>query len=485
MTPGRWLSHGAAKEARALFPVWLFCTVAVCAPAILPDVMIITVSVLAFAVGAMTLGALSIGHEYTCRTLGLLLSQPADRRHLLLVKQSVSAAMVLTLSATAWYILLGNGPPGPVWIARQPLVLLAVTLSGLFVAPWLTMLTRSPLAGVVLALATPLALLVLGDLLGVARYGDGGGAPVDALKLAVLQWGMAAVCVVAAVSGWRRFMRLEATEGGEVAVSLPQLFPEPRRPRTGHPILLLINKELHLQHMTLAVVLLFVAGWAVVSVLPLVVPRFRAVPLGPLPMLYLMVLPIIIGSVASAEDRQLRTLEWQTLLPMAAWQQWAIKVGVALGLALLLAVGVPALIGLVSWSSPEVRHALGLWKDLLLIVVVLTTSGLYVSSLCSSGLRALLLSFPIGLGVLVYLKIVGWLVYRVLSPFVRTAGRPAPRHVEDWVMALLIAGFVGLLTRLAYVNHRSMDRSVGRVSWQAACVAAYLGCGVALLLLMV
>ena len=53
---------------------------------------------------------------------------------------------------------------------------------------------------------------------------------------------------------------------------------------------------------------------------------------------------ILIGSLASAEERQLGTLEWQTLLPSPAWQQWAVKVGVTFGLALLLGVGLPALL---------------------------------------------------------------------------------------------------------------------------------------------
>ena len=38
-------------------------------------------------------------------------------------------------------------------------------------------------------------------------------------------------------------------------------------------------------------------------------------------------LALLIGSLASAEERQLGTLEWQGLLPMASWKQWAAKVG--------------------------------------------------------------------------------------------------------------------------------------------------------------
>ncbi len=47
----------------------------------------------------MALGAQSFGHEYSHRTLGLLLSQPADRRRLFLYKLGVLFVMLATLAA--------------------------------------------------------------------------------------------------------------------------------------------------------------------------------------------------------------------------------------------------------------------------------------------------------------------------------------------------------------------------------------------------
>ena len=65
---------------------------------------------------------------------------------------------------------------------------------------------------------------------------------------------------------------------------------------------------------------------------------------GGLTVLYSSVLALLIGSIASAEERQLGTQEWQQLLPMASWKQWALKVGTAIGLSLLLGVALPAVI---------------------------------------------------------------------------------------------------------------------------------------------
>ncbi len=58
------------------------------------------------SLGSVALGALSIGHEYTNRTLTLLLSLPAARRRLYLVKLGVLGPMVLTLGALAFGLLL-------------------------------------------------------------------------------------------------------------------------------------------------------------------------------------------------------------------------------------------------------------------------------------------------------------------------------------------------------------------------------------------
>jgi hypothetical protein len=53
---------------------------------------------------------------------------------------------------------------------------------------------------------------------------------------------------------------------------------------------------------------------------------------------------IVIGSMASAEERQLGVSEWQLLLPMPARLQWIVKAAVTLGLTgvLVLAVFVAA-----------------------------------------------------------------------------------------------------------------------------------------------
>ena len=63
-------------------------------------------------VGTVGLGALSIGHEYTGRTLSLLLTLPARRERLLVTKLGVLVVMLLTLWVVAEAFVF-SGMPAP------------------------------------------------------------------------------------------------------------------------------------------------------------------------------------------------------------------------------------------------------------------------------------------------------------------------------------------------------------------------------------
>src|SRR5207342_1168255 len=117
------------------------------------------------------LGALSIGHEYTNRTLPMLLAQPASRARILVVKLAVLAVLLVTLSAVAWRAALL--PPG----ADAPMVLSLSVLCALSVTPWLTMLFRNPLAGAVFTMPVPGWIWVIASLFT--------GQPA---KIAAFQW---------------------------------------------------------------------------------------------------------------------------------------------------------------------------------------------------------------------------------------------------------------------------------------------------------
>ena len=445
MMLARILPPVVAKEVRALLPLWLGTLAAlVCVPALarrigVGDGSIQVWGLLIYGGASATLGALSIGHEYSNRTLPLLLSQPASRARVFVVKQFVLAMMLLILAVVAWIYVLFPG-------SGMVVVVVLVALGGLFVTPWLTMLSRNPLAGAVFTGPIPSAIWLLVDAF-VARP----------MRLAVFEWATLGCCAVAAVLGWRAFIRLEAIEGPGASLRWPAVGAAlVAAGRTRHPIWLLVKKEIALQHLSLAVAVIYLLGLAAVSLLGPIAPRLEDT-VGSVSALYGGLLALLIGSLASAEERHIGTLEWQRLLPMDSWKQWVVKAGTALGLALLLAVGLP----LISSHEPaSLQNSLG-WY--VCAIVMVTTASLYVSSLSSSGIRALLVAVPVS--------------FLLIASTAYLTGRRTPLSP---LPVLLFAGVVTVALYLAWLNHRSSERSAGRLGLQVGVMAGCLALAAAL-----
>ena len=429
----------AVKELRVLLPLWCAALVTMGAGFVVTEPRILVAGVLAYGIGSIALGALSVGHEYGYRTVGVLLAQPIARQRVLLIKLSVLAPLLLILAAVAWYAPFNTDELQRLSGWRHHAVVLVPFVVGLFLAPWLTMVSRSALAGAVFAGSLPGMLSVCGSLAGMAWFGIG-SPNVEPFRARAWLGGMIILSCVSGVMGWRGFLRLEAIEGSGPDVRMPNWFRTPARPPVRHPVSLLIRKELHLQQMTFVIVLLFAIGWSALSLLKDTVPAFADAPLVTVTVIYLILLSIVIGSLASAEERGLGVLQWQVLLPVPAWQQWAVKAGVVFGLGLLLGVGVPMLLNYVS-PTPEF-DARALWRQNARIVVVLTAFSLYVSSLNTSGLRAMVAAFPIAVAGLV-------LVHWILGVLIEST------TALVWLAQAIL---VSLALVFAFRNHMVLER---------------------------
>ena len=498
MTRAMLVPPQLAKEVRALAPAWAACLCVVGASAVIRDSRLIGLALLAYGLGSIALGAQSMGHEYSSRTLGMLLAQPSERRRILLVKFAVLASMLVTLTLLAWAVFLRpdeivryNVRP-EIWRGSSTL-LLAVPLS-LFVAPFLTMLCRGPLAGMVFTVGAPGLLLIAGDLIGLQRYGLDGGALIDAFKLKVLWWGTIAGSAIAALASWRMFMRLEAIDGRGSDLSMDWLYghpPDETHPaaavRVRHPVWLLVNKELRLQQMTFVVAGLYVLSWTGVSLLRAYRPDFPEVPLASLGVLYCVLLAGLIASLASAEERQLGTIEWQMLLPMPAWQQWSIKVGTVLALMVVLGIGLPVGLWYLNPSAAELRLPARAWREIMVVLVWLTTSSLYISSLSGSGVKAAVFNIPALFGTVLFVRASIAVAYWIPPLPVGAAGSGWRVFPQTWTTVLTPAALALTLTlaalalRFAFENHRSAERSRRRVFGQLAWLGSALGAGILIL----
>jgi hypothetical protein len=405
------------KEIRALLPLWAACAAAV--------TLAVTVGkgtpfgLVAYAVSALVLGSASMGQEFSSRTLPLLLSQPITRRNLFWIKAAALVPMLLILGAMATlnFIIQFDGP--------RPLAVLLVfampLAGGVMLAPWLTMVCRSSLAGVVFGFSLPAALFVVSMWL----------MPWPGVQLRLWLALLATLCAAAGVLGWRRFLRLEAIDSPVTALELPA-WSRWRTPRPGHPLWMLLLKELHLQQLTFALAVVLAVIWlALVGLDPATRPggRIAADLLVPL---YIVLLAVIAGATASAEERQYGTLESQQLLPIPAWHQWMVKIAVAFGPALALTI----------WPRS---------LEKVLLAVALAAGSLYISSLSTTTLRAAVVSVAIlPITLVFYLSI-----------------------LKGGLMQGTI--LVALLLRFAFTNHTAAERGFERVARQLAVLFAVLG----------
>ena len=461
------------KEIRALLPLWGGTIAVVAGAAAWRGGDLSGIGLFVYVAGSLAIGAQSVGQEYTYRTLPMLLAQPADRRRMFLVKFGAATALLLMLALVGSGLVLASETQS----VRLPLVIVPV-LCGLFLAPLVTMMCRSTLAGAILC-AQALGVLWL-MALAFAWFGLGIG-PEVVEQLVLEQWatGAAVACPIAGFLSWRRFSALETTATTSTPLRLPWWHRRTPHVRRYSPLSTLIAKELHLQQLVFVVAALYVVIWTLLSVAQRHVPSWSTFPMGSVMLMYCVGLAIVIGALGSAEERQHGTFDVQSLQPVRALQQWAVKAAVSIGMALAFAVGLPMAANGV--ATLEGFQAGPSSVDIIVLVVVLTSSSLYVSSLCSSGVRALALWLPVGMAAAMFVQMLNGVI-RWTTPQMASALMAFEQPTPPVVLAVrgLALGLVTSLLWLGYQNHTSSDRAPRRIAQQAALIAFVLAVGILL-----
>ncbi len=347
------------KEIRALMPAWLG---ALALPFLfgLPAGGEWETAWVGFFIGCNLLGAVVMGHEYDYQTMGLLLSQPVDRRLLWGVKMTVLLGGMLAIAllyvplalVCEWHRYTGS----PQALASLFGAGCAAVLSGVCGAPLVALGVRNTLAAAVLANAAPLALWLTGSLITYLRFGEA-EYESSAAQTFLVRYGVAALClycVLGLVGHYRCFARLQAVEtqgqGGGLAVWLRRMVKArageqavARRVHRGASCWPMLAKEVRLQSTTFLLGGLFMGGFALFS---------HAAKHGAgeawrelfwtLMTLYQALVMVLAGASCCAEERRLGILPSQLILPRNAMAQWWGKVGVAAMVGGLLGLVAPA-----------------------------------------------------------------------------------------------------------------------------------------------
>lgn len=462
----RAIRSTARNELRTLLPLWAAAVATIVLAALTGSGSIKGLAIAAYALGCLVIGAQVVGHEFSSRTVALMLSQPIARNALFGVKLAVSATMVLTLTAAASQTVFAREPGGPQ--AAFLVTLLSITL-----APALTLLCRSGIAGVVFSIGLSGLIYTAVTAVAILRFGSRNAAAIDAFVQATFWPLILALCACAAAGSWRMFARMQAIDGPAADVHLPTWLSRSqlvRRQR--HPVVQLIAKELRLQQMPFVLAALFLAAVAVFGLVMWLDPEVSTDPAMAVTMLYLGCLPVVVGSLASAEERHMGTAQWQLLMPMAAWKQWAVKAAVAMGIALLLAVALPwAASSLFAPSSLQRRSEF--WAVMASGVLVLVSGSLFVSSVSSSGLRALVVAVPSLFAGFLFLQ---WSQSQTFLLVEHLGLLPPPTRFQWYMRPDFYVTLVGVplscaLLVMGYYNHRAGVQSIVRAASQVVVLA--------------
>lgn len=146
---------------------------------------------------------------------------------------------------------------------------------------------------------------------------------------------------------------------------------------------------------------------------------------------------------------------------MSAARQWSIKCAVVFVVVGVLALALPALLGVIKPSIEPMRLN-GMFAG---TVFVGAAVSLYVSSLSSSGVKALLIAVPAGFTTLPLFRAIEAAAYAIVGSAQAGTGRVnLPSSYDPRVLALEAAVSMTLFLRFALINHRSIDRDARRVA---------------------
>ena len=384
------------KEFRLLMPAWIAALVAATMPLWFQwndEVFALTFSCLAI----MFLALAPFGQEMSCGTFGLLLVQPAQRRHFWRVKVGLLALTLLSawaLFAVCLWIRQQERPPHFAspgdfenMLGCSALAALVAFSGGL----WSTLLLRDVTTAFFATLMTPAA-LCMATVIALAHWINND---------AVISAGIIAVLAAYSVAGYlvarRLFLRAEdvplAWTGAQISLPkvrglslrwLPRGFAKRRGPWSA-----LIYKELQLQEAAMV----FVPIFALLHLASLAVRYFapawaaKADHFSFLPFFWLAV-PVVAGCAAVAEERRQNTLEGLLCLPVRKRHQFAVKFVVALAMGTVLG-------GVVPWGLDALADAMNVPRGYTFmhyqaaVAAAATVVSFYASTLSRSVIQAL------------------------------------------------------------------------------------------------
>ena len=467
------------KEIRLLLPAWLAVLVL---EAGLPWIgsdrdITINSAPLFFFLGMVLLAVDSFGREFSLGTFSSLMVQPLERRQLWRTKLAVllaAAALVFAAFFISCGLRLGHTPgfPGPIpanlehdfrWAMLASGTVMLVALAG---GLWTALLLRQSATAFWITLLAPMGLLAVISLAATQII-----APPSDRVIAVALYALAGLYIAGAF--WlahRLFFRAEDVgwTGGVISFSQWRYFDRVRHStisrRQPRPLAALLQKEFQLHSVSFFGAAVLLALHLLVLFLRAFYSAYHPNTLGSLVTDYFwclwLVLPLMIGGTAVAEERRLGVAAAQFCQPVSRGRQWTVKLLFTLFFGTLLGGVMPVVLetAALRWGAPGAcfkgNGLDGLNSDpagwfLMAIVglaVALAWVGIFASTLTRNFLHALSLAIVICLGACFWPRYISFLLE---ENFTFLGLMPMP-----WLLLILIGAptLVALFLWLAYRN---------------------------------
>lgn len=421
----------------------------------------------AFGLGCVVMGIGVFGREMGGAMSGAWFCQPVPRLQLWREKLGVAAgllaipAIILLFCGIAAMV---SGKPGvePTILPRAMIyAAMVLPFAGLAVGIFFTLWTKNVTASFWFSLLTLWMAVMGASLLGPYAGGLLGDSELATLALVL-------VTGLAWWAGRRLFLRYEDT--GALSAEwdwphMPGLAWIGRRNAGFAPrfaTVAVVGKELRLQQIT---IFGLTAAYGLAALFYWLLPESRwtagqmtvreSIPL--LVRLIAVLAPLFIGAVAVAGERGYGTPAWHLCLPFSRWREWAIKLGVGLGLAWIYGGAVGLAIDRGLFNDEISPLPAGTMFALYFGVPAITALvGMYASSLSRNFLQAA------GVGLILGLLCLGWFFLNSLWLI---------RLIELSSAAVLVVSFLAIpgLFFLAqgYHNHGRLDLAGGGWSYNA------------------
>lgn len=430
------------KETRELMPALAGTAAFIFLPLYIWGKEAAVVGWFALALGCAVMAAGSFGHEFQHRTLPLLLSQPISRSTVWREKMVVLGAALGIVVGVLWVCFQLFS-----WQENQQQVwwtLALIPLCALCGTPYMTLLVRDGMVGMVVSCAMPG--------LVVAAY----AAVVDWL----LNWPVeerflvpVLLCYCAAVGwlGYVKFKNLQIVDGPSQELGLPAgleaWLVRPLTRLSGEfpgPFASLVKKELRMQQVSFLVTGIFcvlaLAGVVTGVCLRRHYPDLALELLAGACIIHVPLLPLVAGAVSLAEEKVWGIADWHLTLPPSVRAQWGAKMLVTLSTSLVLGLLLPAAVWLAGHALFESRGAGAsepFWTWMLSVLalgqMLFTSLAVHAASFANTTLRAILLGFGMVLAVV-------WSIQFAARAWVALLGDPFPSNGESHA-----AGFVAMM----------------------------------------